>query len=89
MLVLKYHYRVMNLVSRYLRSHSEAQDIPQEAVIKAYRALPAFRGNREFEHHQFDGCVVQVLLGGGGLLVQRYDKVFGFVASPESHVIRQ
>ncbi len=48
LLVLKYQRRVINLVSRFVRSPSDAQDIAQEAFIKAYRALPDFREESAF-----------------------------------------
>jgi len=48
MLVLKYQHKVMKLVTRYVRDQAEAEDITQEAFIKAYRALPAFRGESAF-----------------------------------------
>ncbi len=48
LLVLKYQQKVMNLVSRYLRDPSETMDVTQEAFIKAYRALPGFRGESAF-----------------------------------------
>lgn len=48
MLVIKYQSRVMSLVQRLVRDHHEAQDIVQEAFIKAYRALPRFRGDSAF-----------------------------------------
>ncbi|MES9903027.1 MAG: RNA polymerase sigma factor RpoE [Sedimenticola sp.] len=48
LLVLKYQQRVANLVSRYIRDMSETQDVTQEAFIKAYRALPGFRGDSAF-----------------------------------------
>jgi len=47
-LVLKYQLRIMKLISRYIRDHSEVQDVAQEAFIKAYRALPRFRGDSAF-----------------------------------------
>jgi len=47
-LVRKYQHKVVQLVSRYVRDHSEAQDVAQEAFIKAYRALPNFRGDSAF-----------------------------------------
>jgi len=47
-LVLKYQHRITNLVSRFVRDHSEAQDVTQEAFLKAYRALPRFRGESAF-----------------------------------------
>lgn len=47
-LVLKYQHKVANLISRYVRDPSEALDVTQEAFIKAYRALPKFRGESAF-----------------------------------------
>ncbi|MEE9358264.1 RNA polymerase sigma factor RpoE [Candidatus Vondammii sp. HM_W22] len=48
LLVLKYQQRVANLVSRYIRDPSETLDVAQETFIKAYRALPNFRGDSAF-----------------------------------------
>jgi RNA polymerase sigma-70 factor (ECF subfamily) len=48
LLVLKYQNRIIKLVSRYVREPGDAQDIAQEAFIKAYRALPDFRGDSAF-----------------------------------------
>ena len=47
-LVLKYQHKVVKLVMRYVRNPAEAEDIAQEAFIKAYRALPNFRGDSAF-----------------------------------------
>src|SRR5690348_12199072 len=47
-LVLKYQHKVVKLVMRYVRNPAEAEDIAQEAFIKAYRALPQFRGESAF-----------------------------------------
>ncbi len=47
-LVLKYERKVIKLVSRYVHDSSEAQDVAQEAFLKAYRALPNFRGDSAF-----------------------------------------
>src|SRR5919112_290033 len=47
-LVLKYQHKVVKLVGRYVRNPAEAEDIAQEAFIKAYRALPQFRGDSAF-----------------------------------------
>jgi RNA polymerase sigma-70 factor, ECF subfamily len=47
-LVLKYQHKVVKLVMRYVRTPAEAEDIAQEAFIKAYRALPQFRGDSAF-----------------------------------------
>jgi len=48
LLVTKYQHKVANLVSRYVKNHSDVPDIVQEAFIKAYRALPNFRGDSAF-----------------------------------------
>jgi len=45
LLVLKYQHKIVNLVMRYVRDPELALDITQEAFIKAYRALPRFRGD--------------------------------------------
>jgi len=47
-LVLRYQQRIVKLIMRYLHDPAEAQDVAQEAFIKAYRALPAFRGDSAF-----------------------------------------
>jgi RNA polymerase sigma-70 factor (ECF subfamily) len=47
-LVLRYQQKVMNLVLRYVRNRAEAEDVTQEAFLKAYRALPSFRGESAF-----------------------------------------
>ena len=48
LLVRKYQHRVLKLVSRFVSDAAEAEDVAQEAFIKAYRALPAFRGDSAF-----------------------------------------
>ena len=48
LLVRKYQHKVVKLVLRYVRNPAEAEDITQEAFIKAYRALPQFRGDSAF-----------------------------------------
>lgn len=48
LLVLKYQHKIVGLVGRYLRDQDEVQDVAQEAFIKAYRALPRFRGDSAF-----------------------------------------
>jgi RNA polymerase sigma-70 factor (ECF subfamily) len=48
LLVLKYQQRVAALIGRYLRDSSEVMDVTQEAFLKAYRALPGFRGESAF-----------------------------------------
>ena len=47
-LVLRYQGKVLKLVMRYVRDAMEAEDVAQEAFIKAYRALPGFRGDSAF-----------------------------------------
>ncbi len=48
LLVTKYQRKLMRLVSRLVRDQAEAEDVVQEAFIKAYRALPQFRGDSAF-----------------------------------------
>jgi RNA polymerase sigma-70 factor (ECF subfamily) len=48
LLVLKYQHKIIQLVNRYVKDSSEAQDVAQEAFIKAYRALGNFRGESAF-----------------------------------------
>ncbi|MGB1238097.1 MAG: RNA polymerase sigma factor RpoE [Pseudomonadales bacterium] len=47
-LVTKYQHKIIALIGRYVYDHHEAMDIAQEAFIKAYRALPKFRGDSAF-----------------------------------------
>lgn len=48
LLVLRYQQRIIKLIMRYVHDSAEAQDVAQEAFIKAYRALPSFRGESAF-----------------------------------------
>ena len=48
LLVLKYQRKIMRLLSRMIREPAEVEDVAQEAFIKAYRALPQFRGDSAF-----------------------------------------
>ncbi len=48
LLVLKYQYKVMGLVRRFVKDPTEAEDVAQEAFIKAYRAINTFRGDSAF-----------------------------------------
>ena len=48
LLVVKYQRRLGRLISRFVRDSAEAEDVTQEAFIKAYRALPSFRGDSAF-----------------------------------------
>ncbi|MEM8982204.1 MAG: RNA polymerase sigma factor RpoE [Pseudomonadota bacterium] len=47
-LVSKYQHKIVNLVTRYVKDTDEALDVSQEAFLKAYRALPNFRGDSAF-----------------------------------------
>lgn len=47
-LVIKYQHKVAHLVSRYVKNNGDVADVAQEAFIKAYRALPSFRGESAF-----------------------------------------
>ncbi len=47
-LVRKYQHKIVNLIARYIKDPSETQDVAQEAFLKAYRALPKFRGDSAF-----------------------------------------
>ena len=48
LLVRKYQHKIVSVVTRYVSDWSEAQDVAQEAFIRAYRALGAFRGDSAF-----------------------------------------
>lgn len=48
LLVVKYQHRIVHLVNRYVKDPSEAQDVAQDAFIKAYKALGEFRGESAF-----------------------------------------
>lgn len=48
LLVAKYQRKLLRLVSRLVRDQAEAEDVTQEAFIKAYRALAGFRGDSAF-----------------------------------------
>ena len=47
-LVRKYQHKIVKLVSRYLHDPHESLDVAQDAFLKAYRALPNFRGDSAF-----------------------------------------
>ncbi|WP_279463241.1 RNA polymerase sigma factor RpoE [Aeromonas dhakensis] len=48
LLVKKYQHKVVNLVAGYVNNPGDVPDVAQEAFIKAYRALPTFRGESAF-----------------------------------------
>ena len=48
LLVRKYQSRIMALIARFIQDPHEVMDVAQEAFIKAYRALPRFRGDSAF-----------------------------------------
>lgn len=48
LLVLKYQHKITKLISRYVHDPNEALDVSQDAFLKAYRALPGFRGDSAF-----------------------------------------
>ncbi|MCK9188349.1 RNA polymerase sigma factor RpoE [Acidithiobacillus sp.] len=48
LLVRKYQHKVISLVGRFVRTPEEAEDVAQEAFVKAYRALTSFRGDSAF-----------------------------------------
>ena len=48
LLVMKYQRKLGRLLSRWVRDPAEVEDVTQEAFIKAYRALPSFRGDSAF-----------------------------------------
>lgn len=48
LLVSKYQRKVIRLIARLVRDPVEVEDVAQEAFLKAYRALPQFRGESAF-----------------------------------------
>src|SRR3978361_269969 len=48
LLVSKYQRKLGRLLSRFSRDSTEVEDVTQESFIKAYRALPNFRGDSAF-----------------------------------------
>lgn len=48
LLVKKYQHKIFGLIGRYIKDHAEVMDVAQDAFVKAYRALPNFRGDSAF-----------------------------------------
>jgi len=48
LLMLKYQHRIAKLVTRYVQDPADSLDVTQEAFMKAYRAIPRFRGDSAF-----------------------------------------
>ena len=48
LLVTKYQRKLAGLLARFLKNSAEVDDVSQDAFVKAYRALPTFRGGRAF-----------------------------------------
>jgi RNA polymerase sigma-70 factor (ECF subfamily) len=48
LLVVKYQRKLARLLSQFIRDSTEVEDVTQEAFVKAYRALPSFRGDSAF-----------------------------------------
>ena len=48
LLVIKYQHKIVQLVNRYVKDPTEAQDLAQEAFIKAFKAIDGFRGDSAF-----------------------------------------
>ncbi len=48
LLFIRYQHKILNLVGRYLRDTQDIEDVTQESFIKAFRALPRFRGDSAF-----------------------------------------
>ena len=47
-LVIKYQSKIFAIISRFISDHAEVNDVAQDAFIKAYKALPNFRGDSAF-----------------------------------------
>lgn len=48
LLVGKYQHKIMAVISRYIRNPDEVQDVAQDTFVRAWRALPRFRGDSAF-----------------------------------------
>ena len=103
MLFTKYQRRVSRLVSRFVRSDAEVEDIVQESFIKAYRALGSFRGDSAFYTWIYRIAIntaknhlaaMSRRTPAGGLssvdeVLHDYDTAFADRATPERHVLTE
>jgi RNA polymerase sigma-70 factor, ECF subfamily len=103
LLVLKYQHRLLKLVGRYVRDPVEAEDVTQEAFVKAYRALPRFRGDSAFYTWIYRIAIntaknhlaaMSRRTPVGGLssvdeVLQDHDPAFADRATPERHVLTE
>ena len=48
LLFIRYQHKILGLIGRHLHDQSEVEDVAQEAFVKAFRALPRFRGESAF-----------------------------------------
>jgi RNA polymerase sigma-70 factor (ECF subfamily) len=48
LLVAKYQHKILKLIMRYVKDPADAMDVAQETFIKAYNAMPSFRGDSAF-----------------------------------------
>ena len=56
LLMSKYQRRLIRLISRFVKDEHEVNDVAQEAMIRAYRALPNFRGESAFLYLVVPDC---------------------------------
>src|SRR3569833_1693565 len=64
-LVAKYQHKIVKLISRYVHDQAEVWDVAQDAFIKAYRALPKFRGESAV-YRKKNKKAINAAGGGGG-----------------------
>ena len=62
LLVIKYQRKLARLLSQFIRDASEVEDVTQEAFIKAYRALPSFRGDSALDTMDTAGSAISLAL---------------------------
>ena len=76
MLMSKYQRRLFRLITRFVKDEHDVNDVAQEAMIKAYRALPGFRGESAFYTWLYRIAIntaknFLITSGSGRLLVQK------------------